>query len=120
MNQMDQETADYIVTYFFHLLNDKEKLANRHLSSLIKIGSSDGSNDVQKLTNVYRKAGWLTEDQDALALVELGWEGFRLKVAARILSQHRDKVFLNYCDKCRKLARTPAAKQCRRCGYDWH
>jgi len=83
MIDIDQKTADYIVTYFSHLLNDKEKLANRHLSSLIKIGTPDGSNDTQKLTNVYRKAGWLTEDQD-VAIVKYSVCCANLEVAGYV------------------------------------
>lgn len=118
---MDHETADYIFTHYHYLLNHKEKLANRHLSSMIKLDlPSDSTSNLNSITDVYRKIGWLTEDEDALALVKLGEEGFRLKSAVRILLMHKDKVFLNYCSKCNKLARTPIAKQCRQCGYDWH
>lgn len=31
-----------------------------------------------------------------------------------------EKVFLNNCPKCNKLARTPYARQCRHCGHSWH
>lgn len=36
------------------------------------------------------------------------------------MTETREKVFLNNCPKCDKLARTPYAKQCRYCGYNWH
>lgn len=114
---MDLETARYIVNHFSHLLNPEEKLANKHLSSLIKLGSTS---ETSSLTKSYRKIGWLTEDKDALELVALGEDGFKLKVAERILKEHENKVFMNYCPNCKKLARTPAARQCRYCGLDWH
>ena len=43
-----------------------------------------------------------------------------LKIAEVIMHDFRDKIFLNYCPNCGKLARTPNAKQCRFCCNDWH
>ena len=34
------------------------------------------------------------------------------RIAEIILNDYSDKVFLNNCPKCGKLARTPKAKQC--------
>jgi len=115
---MDQETADYIMSHFSNLQNDKEKLANRHTSSIVKLDYPNANLDAT--TRIYKKIGWLTDDEDALALVKLGEEGFKLKVANRILSEHKNEVVMNYCPKCNRLARTPSAKQCRHCGHDWH
>lgn len=78
--KMDQETADYIVTHYLYLINQKEKLANRHLSSMIKLDLSSSTSNLNSLTDVYRKIGWLTEDEDALALIKLGEEAFRLNL----------------------------------------
>ena len=114
---MDYQTANYIMTYFSSLQNDKEKLANRHISSIIKLGYPNTNLDA---TEVYKRVGWLTDDEDALMLVKLGEEGFKIKVAERILSEYSNQVVLNYCPKCNRLARTPTARQCRHCGHDWH
>ncbi|WP_216854505.1 hypothetical protein [Pedobacter panaciterrae] len=106
------------MTYFSSLQNDKEKLANRHISSVIKLGHPDAN--LHAATRAYKRMGWLTDDEDALTLVKLGEEGFKIKVAERILLKYKDQVVLNYCPKCNRLARTPAARQCRHCGHDWH
>ena len=29
-------------------------------------------------------------------------------------------ILIADCPQCGKLARTPQAKQCRHCGFDWH
>ena len=42
------------------------------------------------------------------------------RLAEIIAMDYKDKVFFNNCPNCGKLARTPKAKQCRFCGYDWH
>jgi len=44
----------------------------------------------------------------------------RKRLAAIIKNTFNDKVFWNLCPKCKKLARTPKAKQCRYCKFDWH
>jgi ribosomal protein L40E len=44
----------------------------------------------------------------------------KAKLAEIILRDFPDKILFNNCPRCGKLARTPQAKQCRHCGYDWH
>lgn len=117
---MDKETANYIVTYFSNLLTEKEKLAVKHSSSILKIESGDKATNLVSLTKVYKDRGWLTDDQTVLDLLKDGWDNFELKTAQRILNDCGDKAFLNNCPKCGKLARTTIAKFCRHCGHDWH
>lgn len=52
-------------------------------------------------------------------LVALGEEELRHTIAERLFKEHADEI-LNTCPRCEKLARTPLAKQCRHCGFDWH
>jgi len=47
-------------------------------------------------------------------------DAFREKVRNRILKEHKEDIFINRCSKCNKIVRTPKAKQCFWCGYDWH
>jgi len=115
---VDNETAKYIINYFSNLLTSEERMAIKHTNSTYKLehSTSDNSN----LTKIYREKGWLTSDQSVLDLLKDGYEKFELNVASRILSQNSDKIFLNNCPKCNKLARTPYARQCRHCGHSWH
>ncbi|WP_129717202.1 hypothetical protein [Pedobacter sp. SYP-B3415] len=115
---MEQETASYVLAHYSHLLTLEEQLAKRHFASQIKIGNH--SSNLQPLTRLYKRIGWITVDEGALDLVKLGNNAFILKVAERILTEHPDRVVLNVCEKCHKLARTPAARQCRHCGHNWH
>jgi hypothetical protein len=48
-----------------------------------------------------------------------GLEAFRRSACRRILSEHPD-LRVNRCPRCHRIVRTPAAKQCLRCGHDWH
>jgi predicted Zn-ribbon and HTH transcriptional regulator len=54
-----------------------------------------------------------------LKLIENGTKEFYEKVATRILIEHGEDIFINNCKKCGKLTRSPQAKQCRHCGYNW-
>ncbi len=116
MESIDKKTAHYIVLYFGNLMTGVERLALRHSRSTFKL---DGVEN-EKLTKVYYKAGWLSPDLEVLKLLEDGDDQFMINCAERILKENSDKVFLNYCPNCGRLARTPQAKQCRFCGFDWH
>jgi hypothetical protein len=116
METLNQELANYIITYFGELLTVQEKAALKHQHSLIKL---EGDENEQR-TKLYYRQGWLSKDAEVLDLLSAGPDHFLIKCAGRILKERPDKVYLNFCPKCNKLARTPEAKQCRYCHYDWH
>jgi len=115
---VDNETAKYIINYFSNLLTVAERIAIKHTHSKYILENSTSDNST--LTRVYQEKGWLTSDQTVLDLLKDGYDNFELNVAKRIISQSIDKIFFNNCKKCKKLARTPYARQCRHCGYSWH
>ena len=46
---------------------------------------------------------------------------FRERVAERIKDDAANgRLTLNRCPRCNRIVRTPKARQCRWCGYDWH
>jgi len=114
---MDQDTQNYIITHYLHLMSPQEKLAYKHIHSLLKL---EGNKDLDKIKKIYFKASWLTKDLTALSLIHDGIEKFYKNTAQRILSNHHAQITFNNCPKCGKLARTPLAKQCRYCYFDWH
>jgi hypothetical protein len=59
------------------------------------------------------------KDEKTNVLVALGIDKLETLIAERLLKEPGHEL-LNYCPKCHGLARTPYAKQCRHCGYDWH
>lgn len=89
---MDIEKVDYIIRYFSNLMTNDEKLALKHQMYISK------SSDNTTLRN----------------------ETFKTNIVKRIMNETPEKVFFNNCPKCGKLARTPQAKQCRFCSYNWH
>jgi len=114
---MDIEIAKYIVNYYSDLLNGQLGMGLKHTISLFH---SDRKESWTNITQIYRKYGWITEDENESDLLKDGEDSFYILIASRILSENKDKIFLNLCPQCQKLARTPFAKQCKHCGYDWH
>jgi len=116
MEAVNKDTARYIITYFSELMTPTEKIALRHQQSLVKLEDSENDNR----TKLYYRRGWLSTDADVLNLLSKGSDQFMINCAKHILKDCPEKVFLNLCPACKKLARTPDAKQCRFCGCDWH
>jgi hypothetical protein len=116
MNAINIEKAKYIITHYSGLLTPDEAKALRHLRSTFKLEDAKD----EKLSKMYYKNGWLSDDSAILQLLAGGDDQFMLNCAKRILKEKAEDVYINLCPKCGRLARTPYAKQCRHCEYDWH
>ena len=68
---------------------------------------------------VWTKWSGLNDAEIEVALAD-GIEAFRRQVRNRILSEHAAEVFINRCPRCACIVRTPLARQCFWCGFDWH
>ncbi|WP_250254730.1 hypothetical protein [Chryseobacterium sp. Marseille-Q3244] len=95
---MDKETVRYIITYFRHLITDDEDLALKYHIFTYKT----------------------SDNPETGSLVKHSHDEFEFNVAQRIMAETPEKVFFNTCPQCKRLARTPYAKQCRYCQYSWH
>jgi len=121
MHHIDKETAKYIIDYFSELLPSHEKIAMEYMLSQFKPENRDKHTFMNKwATDIYKKNGWLTESQTVLDLLKEGYDSFERKTALKILKEHPNDIFLNKCPQCQRLARTPFAKQCKHCKFDWH
>src|SRR5262249_1130298 len=107
----DGHLSWYVINYFGHLMTKPEGLAYRTVLVQQKAKHSRAPE---------RLLEYGTNNPDALALMTEGIEQFMRRVRDRILRDHRNKVFLNYCPRCGGLAMTPKAQQCCWCFYDWH
>ncbi|UTX49311.1 hypothetical protein [Chryseobacterium sp. MA9] len=111
---MNREIIDYIIKYFSELMTDHEKLALKYHMYTSK------SSENAKLRRIMTERGWINSDPEIMDLLKKGYEDFEHNTVNHIMTETREKVFLNNCPKCDKLARTPYAKQCKYCGYNWH
>ena len=118
---MEIEKAEYILNYFRKFMNAEEKAAWKHWSTTYKTQNSGLSEkELESRQRIFLKAGWLTQDSEVLELLNDGIDSFKISTAERISKDHPEVLVMNNCPKCGKPARTPFAKQCRFCDYDWH
>lgn len=120
---MNIETAYYIIRHFPRLLTLTERAALNHSNSMFKLRKPEDYSSIdvyEERLKWYKEHNLITDDITALNLLNQGREQFYINAATRIVKETPEKVFFNYCPKCGKLARTPYARQCRNCEYNWH
>lgn len=116
MKSLTEELKKYILWYCRDWMLPEE-VAALNRSGLTDSGEESTRRMVKKSPKFDKFYGF--ENNDTNTLVALGKEKLEKKIALRILNQYGNEV-LNHCPKCGKLARTPKAKQCRYCSFDWH
>lgn len=117
---MDRHLAHYMCRYYRHLMTDKERLAHRHLFGTLKATKGRSDMDAQEEARKSHLRDLLSDDPAVLDLTREGSEAFLHHTAERILADHADKIHINRCPRCGKVARTPKARQCWSCMFDWH
>lgn len=119
---MENDKAWYVFRYYSHLLNEKERLAERHLTATIKAthGHDDPAAQEKAKYGPTHLREKLSSDPEILRLASNGRLAFVMHTAERIMRDHCEEIAFNCCPRCARVARTPRAKQCRFCGHDWH
>jgi hypothetical protein len=115
--ELDHRTWQVIRAYR-HLMTEAEWRAERALGFQAKMESGErlGHGEfVQKLRDLLQQE---LADPAAAELFKKGRVKLLNDAVERILAEHGDKVIR--CRKCGGILRTPRAKQCLDCGYDWH
>lgn len=108
--ELDKEIKDYIIRYYGHLLAKKEPLFY-HKLLVDKKATLNPITDIETI----KRLDFVIKHKKA------GLEDYVFTdVAAYLLEKYPEDIFLNYCPKCGKLARTPYAQQCPHCFYSWH
>ncbi|HEX6373362.1 MAG TPA: hypothetical protein VF006_30845 [Longimicrobium sp.] len=114
--------AEYVLQHYANLMDIHERAVHRHLATLYK-QRGDGppapgtAADTVRIEGLSRK--WLSDDPAVLQDAQAGWDAAREKIAQRILRDHPDEIYLNYCPACGALTRTPTARLCLSCGHSW-
>jgi hypothetical protein len=108
--------TDYVWNNYTHLMTDFERLVGLAIVGRAKVAAIPHPDAARVLGARWGRVG--TPEVDA-ALAE-GPESYRRQVCRRLLAEAGDRVFVNRCPACRRVVRTPTAKQCFWCGHDWH
>jgi hypothetical protein len=115
--------ACYLCCNYRHLMTEQERRAYWHLVGTSKAmhGRTDSASQAEaRKTAPPHLLELLSTDSEVLRLTIEGLDEFVERTGRRILDEYPDRVALNTCPRCGALARTPKAKQCRFCRFDWH
>ena len=118
---MNQRLANYVIKYYGRFMTESERRAQSHLTYTMKAakGRSDTLAQQEAKRHQFYSRG-ISEDPEVLRLTSDGFQPFAERTAKRILAEHAEAVLLNCCPRCGELTRTPMARQCRFCHFDWH
>ncbi|MCA8831595.1 hypothetical protein [Hymenobacter pini] len=117
---MEADVTEYLIKYYSSLLTDTEHLALKHLQHNEKLLVNGDADSRERMREMYLRMNWLTNDARVLTLLQDGQEMFIQRAAQRIYAENGGEQLLNRCRACNRLARTPQARQCRYCNFDWH
>jgi hypothetical protein len=105
----------YVWRYYRRLFTDFE----RKVAHNILVEAKTQHDPAEDADYLRAQLGW-EDDPHVAAALKKGVSAFQLRVCERILAEHAAQVHINRCPACRRVARTPSAKQCRWCRHDWH
>jgi hypothetical protein len=113
----DRELTRYVWDYHGRLMTEFELKIGRAIFGRAKAATTSSPETAEAMA---RKWGGVGDPEIDAALAD-GAEAFRRRVRERVLAENGPEVApVTRCPRCDTVARTPWAKQCFWCGYDWH
>jgi len=112
----DRELTRYVWDHYQRFLTEFECRVGRAIIGRAKAAASQSPQMAELLTRQWGAVG----DSEVEAVLGDGPEAFRRRVRDRLLSEYAAEIFVNRCPKCTRVVRTPQARQCFWCGFDWH
>jgi hypothetical protein len=94
---MDRQPASYVIAHYSNFMTQSERRAYSHLTGTMKM--TGGRSDVAAQEEVKREKPQhrlLSDDPEVLRLANEGMQTFVERIAARILADRRDDIFLNH------------------------
>ena len=118
-NTYDDDIAlrAYVLRHFPHLMTPLERRVTEYSAPIV----SDSNHwKILKLHGYLEERDGHVDDADVFTAFQTPYEERVANAVNRVLDTRRDDLVENRCSQCRRLARTPVAKQCLWCGNDWH
>ena len=112
----DEALTEYVLSFYYCFCTQTEMEILRALNLNTKKLNSSSPVVKAKLGDIL-EAIELPEIREAIAM---GRSQSRLSIRDRLLRDHRNEMDLVLCPECHRLARTPLARMCIHCGFDWH
>jgi len=118
IDEYEDEAASrsYLEAYWSWYMTDFEKrclpLGARRAKAALD-PDSDWSRRVQ--------GEWERAEEKVRSALADGLSEFEQRIRDRVLEAFRERTLvINRCPRCRRVVRTPLARQCLWCGHDWH
>lgn len=110
------ELTKYIWNHYQHLFSRLEKLGVKAALAEDKANSASSV----AMAKILRERWGTESSSEIVAALSEGVDVFRLRVRERVMRDCGDKIFINRCQACDRILRTPRAKQCLWCGHSRH
>lgn len=121
MTAEDYDDASALMAYthqhFPHLMTPLERRVTEYIAPIIS-GATDAK--ILKLFEFLESRDGHVDDAAVIAAFQTPHKQRIENAMIRVISQHRSQIVENRCPACRRIARTPVARQCPWCGCDWH
>ncbi len=116
MYDEDRELTRYILNHYPHLLTGLELRVTQAIRARAKSAEASSPNMAEMLNRRWGAPG----DCEVEAALAAGPEAYERKIRDRLLAEHAAVVIVNRCRRCERVVRTPQARQCFWCGFEWH
>ena len=110
---MDVEHYEYIWKNYRHLLEPSTRYSQYLRAALFPVNESwPDAAEIEELKRNHSTQDLTDRFQEI--------EDNKYDYIDRVLSQIGEKIFFNYCSKCKKLAISPGSERCVHCGHEWY
>ena len=117
MNDMKYDEGEHLTLYVLNHCTDEMTAEEREVVSYFRMLQKSGNSSGKLSSKLLEKAHQMSTSSNE-ELINLGEAKFYQLLRDRVLE--RNPSVVNRCPSCGKVARTPNAKQCPWCFYDWH
>lgn len=111
----DRVLTSYVWEHYRHLFTDFERQVSNRIKFETKTQRSPPEVREERFARMFGPL-----DPAVMSALEGGHWAFLRRVPDRILAENPDEVYINRCPLCRRIVRTPKAKQCMWCHHNWH
>jgi hypothetical protein len=112
----DYELCRYVWSNFNHALTEHEHALIAAATLEIKARHSRSEASAKR----FRQMLGYFFDADVAAIADSGLGAFQQKCCDRLLRDFRSEIYVNRCDRCRRIVASPIACACGWCGQKWY
>jgi hypothetical protein len=118
VDHYDDDTAltAYVWRHYLYLMTALEKRVGMYT---VPIVSDSPIEKGRRLHQIHEERDGHVPDVDVLDAAKMGLREFRTHAMKRLLKENPNELIINRCISCKRLTRTPIARQCTWCGTAW-